>query len=399
MTQILDAAQDLLALYVDVFGGDLLRYLLGAGGVFLAINLAMSRQLAGQKIGERKIPAGQMCREILASLRTVAIFATAGTMIAVGARSGVMRVYPDVSDYGLAYFWISTALLIVLHDAWFYWTHRALHFPPLFRRFHRLHHRSNRPTPFTSYSFDFGEAVVNGIYLPLILLVLPAHPLALLIFVTHMMLRNALAHCGYEVFPARRDGRPLFGWMTTVTHHDMHHAYAGKNLGFYFTWWDRWMGTEHPAYLDAFKEVSKPVTAGSVRLGLVLVVLFLGLGAGGALASDLKGRYAAPGLSAIVEFTPCQVSPDRRCGTLVWMWTPDEMPHGEIGEVILPDLEFDGRRWVGRLKSPQNGWVFRGEVTAVSRDQLHLRGCAGPICAQQTWWSVNHLAKVLGHGP
>ncbi|MEZ5913474.1 MAG: hypothetical protein R3D84_15660 [Paracoccaceae bacterium] len=127
MTQILDAAQDLLSLYVDVFGGDLLRYLLGAGGVYMAINLAMSRHLAGQKIGERNIPECQMPREIRASIRTVAIFAAAGTMIAVGARSGIMTVYSDVSTYGVAYFWISTALLIFLHDAWFYWTHRALH--------------------------------------------------------------------------------------------------------------------------------------------------------------------------------------------------------------------------------------------------------------------------------
>ena len=398
MKQTLEAANELLSLYVDVFGGDLLRYLLGAGGVYIAINLAMSRRLGDQKIGERKIPAGQMSREIRASLRTVAVFAATGTMIALGARIGLMTVYPSIADYGVAYFWLSAAILIVLHDAWFYWTHRALHYPPLFRRFHRLHHRSNRPTPFTSYSFDIGEAVVNAIYLPLILLVLPAHPLALLIFVTHMMLRNALAHCGYEVFPAGRDGRPFFGWMTTVTHHDMHHAHAGTNLGFYFTWWDRWMGTEHPAYLEDFKKVGKPISAGSLRLGAVIVILFLGLGAGGALASDLKGRYAAPGLAAVVEFNPCRTSPDKRCGTLVWMWDPGEMLHGKIGEIILPDLEFDGRRWVGRLKSPQSGWVFKGSVTQASSDQLRLRGCAGPICAQQTWWSVDHLAKVLDHG-
>lgn len=398
MTQFLEPAQALLSLYVDVFGGDLLRYLLGAGGVYLAINLAMSRPLAAQKIGDRKIPAGQMAREIRASLRTVAIFAATGTTIAMGAQSGVMTVYPNVADYGVAYFWIATGLLIVLHDAWFYWTHRALHYPPLFRRFHRLHHRSSRPTPFTSYSFDVGEAVVNALYLPLVLLVLPAHPLALLIFVTHMMLRNALAHCGYEVFPARRDGRPLFGWMTTVTHHDMHHAYAGKNLGFYFTWWDRWMGTEHPAYLDAFSKVGKPVSPGFARLALVLAFLFLGLGAGGALASDLRGRYAAPGLAIIVDFHPCPASVAQRCGTLVWAWNAAETSHAEVGDVILSDLVFDGQRWSGRLNSPRNGRVYKGTITPTGPDRLQLKGCAGPICANQTWWSVGHLARVLRRG-
>ena len=120
-----------------------------------------------------------------------------------------------------------------------------------------MHHRSHNPTPFTSYTFDLGEAVVNAVYLPLILLVLPAHPSAILIFVTHMMLRNAIGHSGYELFPANRHGRPLLGWMTTVTHHDLHHEHAGYNLGLYFTWWDRLMGTEHPDYLKAFGQAAR----------------------------------------------------------------------------------------------------------------------------------------------
>jgi sterol desaturase/sphingolipid hydroxylase (fatty acid hydroxylase superfamily) len=52
--------------------------------------------------------------------------------------------------------------------------------------------------------------------------------------------------------PARRDGKPLFDWITTPTHHDIHHAEAGWNYGLYFTWWDRLMGTEHPGYHARF---------------------------------------------------------------------------------------------------------------------------------------------------
>ena len=48
--------------------------------------------------------------------------------------------------------------------------------------------------------------------------------------------------------PAARDGRPWFDWLTTTTHHDLHHAQAGYNYAPWFTWWDRWMGTEHPEY-------------------------------------------------------------------------------------------------------------------------------------------------------
>lgn len=34
----------------------------------------------------------------------------------------------------------TVALLDLLHDAWFYFTHRLLHWRPLYRHIHRLHH-------------------------------------------------------------------------------------------------------------------------------------------------------------------------------------------------------------------------------------------------------------------
>ena len=35
----------------------------------------------------------------------------------------------------------SVAALDVLHDAWFFWTHRLLHWRPLYRHIHYIHHR------------------------------------------------------------------------------------------------------------------------------------------------------------------------------------------------------------------------------------------------------------------
>lgn len=258
----------LAGIFSGVLATDLLRYAVGAGGVYLTVNLALAARLRARKIRADEPPQGQIGREILASLRTVLIFALNGTLIVVGAEAGLVPIYTEIATYGLTYLIFSTVVLIVAHDTWFYWSHRLLHYPPLFRRFHRLHHKSHNPTPFTSYSFDLGEAVVNAVYLPLILLVLPAHPAAILVFATHMMLRNAIGHSGYELFPANRSGRPLFDWMTTVTHHDLHHAHAGYNLGLYFTWWDRLMGTEHPGYPEAFRRAAKPVPAQGVRRAL-----------------------------------------------------------------------------------------------------------------------------------
>ena len=97
------------------------------------------------------------------------------------------------------------------------------------------------------------------------LLFLPVSQLAILVFLTHMIIRNVIGHSGYELFPSWRNGRPVFDWLTSVTHHDLHHAQAGWNYGLYFTFWDRVMKTEHPLYREKFAAaVRKPLDGSAV---------------------------------------------------------------------------------------------------------------------------------------
>ncbi len=41
----------------------------------------------------------------------------------------------------ILYCCLTVALLDYLHDAWFYWTHRLLHWGPLYRHVHYIHHK------------------------------------------------------------------------------------------------------------------------------------------------------------------------------------------------------------------------------------------------------------------
>lgn len=259
---------EVASIYGHIFRFDLTRYVVGAGGVFLVVWVLLARFLGERKIRKGSPPAAQMRREFFTSVRTVAIFATVGLSIYFLRSVGLIDVYLDPAERGWLYFGFSLVALIVLHDAWFYWTHRLIHDPRLFRRFHRTHHKSHNPTPWTAYSFDMGEAFINAAYLPLALLLIPASPLAVFLFLAHMMLRNAVGHCGYELFPSRRSGRPVFDWMTTVTHHDLHHAEAGWNYGLYFTWWDRLMGTEHPRYHEKFADAVRIPLDGSAAAAI-----------------------------------------------------------------------------------------------------------------------------------
>lgn len=386
--------------YAEVFASDLMRYVLGAGGVFAVVNLALARRLRARKIRAEAPPEGQIRREILASLRTVAIFALTGTMIVLSAEAGLLPIYREVAEYGWVYFALSTGGLIVAHDAWFYWTHRLLHMGALFRLYHRLHHRSRLPTPFTSYCFDSGEAVVNALFLPLMLVVLPMHPAGIVIFVTHMILRNTIGHSGYELFPADGRGRPLLGWLTTVTHHDLHHADGRYNLGLYFTWWDRLMGTEHPGYLEAFARVGRPLRPAAVKAGVLTLAILLGLWAGegraaGELSNELSGSYASPGLGVVVRFEPCADDPALTCGRFLWAWDPEEMSHARAGDIIVTGLRREAGGWRGRLTDPETGRSYRGAITREGPEVLLLRGCAGPFCTTQRWHSLRSLRRAL----
>jgi sterol desaturase/sphingolipid hydroxylase (fatty acid hydroxylase superfamily) len=194
----------------------------------------------------------QLAREFFFSMRSIVVFATINLVIILLSQLGFYRLPEIGMGWGPVWFWTSLVLMIVGHDAYFYWTHRLMHDPRLFRRFHRTHHKSNNPSPFTAYSFDLHEAALTMGFIVIWFAVTPTPWPVAPLFMIHQIVRNTLLHSGYELMPARKDGRPWLDFLTTTTHHDLHHGQAGWNYGAWFTWWDRWMGTEHPEYLARY---------------------------------------------------------------------------------------------------------------------------------------------------
>lgn len=255
---------------------DLLRYLVPAGLAALALIVLPRRWRSRRSVRQLVPAAGQRRREFGRSMITVLIFSANGALIFAGAQAGALRLYTDVAARGWAYLGGSVAALVVAHDTWFYWTHRWLHQPHMFRWSHRTHHRSVAPTPWAAYSFAPAEAVVQALFLTLMLLVLPLHPLAIFVFLVHMIVRNVLGHAGVELMPRAWLAGWWGRWFTTTLHHDLHHASGRSNYGLYFRWWDRRCGTEHPMYqarLDALVRGLHPPagpagTSGACAAGL-----------------------------------------------------------------------------------------------------------------------------------
>ena len=139
---------------------------------------------------------------------------------------------------GWPYLLGSVGLMVLLHDAYFYWAHRLMHARPLYRFFHAVHHRSTNPSPWAAFSFHPLEAAVEAGIIFAIAFLIPCHPLALLGFMVVMTAFNVSGHVGYEFLPrwltAGRVGRLL----NTPTAHNLHHQHHRTNFGLYFRFWD-----------------------------------------------------------------------------------------------------------------------------------------------------------------
>lgn len=231
------------------------RYLIAAGSVTLLLWLARGWTLP-RRIQQRMAGWGDRRREFVNSLMTIGIFALVSIYIFAMTDLGVYSIPFTVPPLWLGL--IEIAALILGHDAYFYWMHRGLHHRSMFRRAHLEHHLSRTPTPWAAYSFAPIEGLFEAAFVPMVLFFVPIHGLVLVAFVLHQIVRNVIGHMGHELaWPGFTRSR-WTGWLTTTTHHDLHHSQGAYNFGLYFTWWDRMMGTEHPRYHDAFETAALP---------------------------------------------------------------------------------------------------------------------------------------------
>ena len=182
----------------------------------------------------------QVRREIGWSLASAAIYGIPAGIVAWGWQNrGWTQIYTDVDAYPRWLLPVSVVAYLALHDSWFYWTHRWMHRPKLFRIAHAVHHASRPPTAWAAMSFHPIEALTGALVIPALVFVVPIHVAALGIVLGIMTVMGVTNHMGWEVFPASVVNGPLGKLLITATHHQRHHAEYRGNYGLYFRFWDR----------------------------------------------------------------------------------------------------------------------------------------------------------------
>lgn len=141
-------------------------------------------------------------------------------------------------------------LLFLLTPVWisfhFYWVHRALHWGPLYKLAHALHHRNVNVGPWSGLSMHPAEHVIFFSSI-LVHCIVPAHPLHILFHMQHQSLTAATSHTGYEDLLVKDRKQLALG----TFHHQMHHRYFEVNYGNLEMPWDKWFGTFHDGTPEA----------------------------------------------------------------------------------------------------------------------------------------------------
>ncbi|KAH8681464.1 C-4 sterol methyl oxidase [Xylariales sp. PMI_506] len=138
------------------------------------------------------------------------------------------------------------AVFFVMEDAWHYWFHRALHYGPLYKMIHKLHH---------TYSAPFGLAAEYASPIEVMLLALGTvgspilwvyltndlHLFTMYMWIVGRLFQAIDAHSGYDFPWSLHHFLPFWAG---ADHHDTHHERFIGNYASSFRWWDYVLDTE-----------------------------------------------------------------------------------------------------------------------------------------------------------
>lgn len=133
------------------------------------------------------------------------------------------------------------AFYLLMEDFVFYWIHRFLHTPWLYKNVHVVHHKHSAPFGIAAeYAHPFevvflGFATFSGPFL------VPPHLLTLYAWLVVRMLQTVECHSGYDFPWSLNRWFPLYGG---AEFHDHHHRIHSGNYSSTFIWVDALFGTD-----------------------------------------------------------------------------------------------------------------------------------------------------------
>ncbi|MAZ49039.1 MAG: hypothetical protein CME65_10775 [Halobacteriovoraceae bacterium] len=243
----------MIELSLSVFLIALLGYLLLTLFPFFLLaklNLFLSDRI---NINEPIVNLKNLRHDIKGTINTFLVVAVFSILLSVQIELGLSNLgFGEISS--LTWFFISTAGIIILHDAYFFVTHLLMHKVPSLYKYHLYHHKSVSPTPFSVFSFHPVEAIIHFIFFNIIAL-LPVHFGVLILFYAWMLVCNTIGHLNLDFYPEVIFKSKWTKWWNSPTHHYLHHQYFNCNYSIYYNHWDKWFKTNHSENLKVFFQI------------------------------------------------------------------------------------------------------------------------------------------------
>ena len=144
---------------------------------------------------------------------------------------------------------VTFALMVLAIPLWrelhFYWTHRLIHWKPLYRTVHYLHHKNINVGPWTGLANHPGEHIIY-FSVALLFWIVPSHPLMVLLTLQDAALSGAPGHSGFDKHVVK--GKHT---LPGSFFHYLHHRYFECNYGNPMIPFDKWLGTQHDGSPEA----------------------------------------------------------------------------------------------------------------------------------------------------
>lgn len=151
-----------------------------------------------------------------------------------------------------AWFVVLLLLMPVIHSTHFYFSHRLLHWRPLYKSIHRIHHYNIEVGPWSGLAM---HPVELAIYFSTVCVqwLLALHPLNALYQLQFAIFNAAMSHTGYEKILLSKD----VGIESNSYFHYLHHKYFECNYGGTIAPMDQIFGTFHNGSMEAQEKMQQ----------------------------------------------------------------------------------------------------------------------------------------------
>ena len=135
-------------------------------------------------------------------------------------------------------------------SAHFYFIHRLLHWKPLYRVAHAVHHRNVSTGPWSGFSM---HPLEHLIYLSNVLIhvLFASHPIHIFFHLQWNAIGAGVSHTGYESLTVR--GKPVI--YLSPFHHQLHHRLYNCNYGNGLVPMDKLFGSDHDGTDEAWRVI------------------------------------------------------------------------------------------------------------------------------------------------